>query len=74
MGLGLKSPRLALDTGFTDRLVGEMARTQIKICMQKFKQLGETSHGNLLLVMFGIFRNQLYGNKLVKEHLGIFRH
>jgi len=47
--------------GVGERLVDELARVQIKIALNKPKNLIDTSDGQLLLIIFGIFRN--YFNK-----------
>jgi hypothetical protein len=68
-GMGLNGSSIALRLDFPGRLTNELAKFQIKISLIKFRQLSETSYGQLIFIIFSIMRNMVYKQRALKENL-----
>ena len=66
-GMGLNGSSIALRLDFPGRLTNELAKIQIKISLIKFRQLSETSYGQLIFIIFSIMRNMVYKQRALKE-------
>jgi len=65
--MGLDAPCIALRLGFPARLTNQLAKIQIKISIMKFKQLEQTSFGQLIFIIFSIIRNMVFDQKALKD-------
>jgi len=60
---------VAIENGFLDRLTTDLARVQIRVTLEKFRQLAETSYGQFIALAFNIIRNVTYRNERGQNHM-----